>query len=123
MAGFAALLLVPPSVRIASTGDIAWCRSLGLEWREPVSLSRTLTDSQIDAVTHYVAEGGLADEVAAQARVATACTDARQDRQTLIVVVGFVVLGWLVVSRGSTSSRSSRTDDDVRSERLDGDVA
>lgn len=118
---FAALLLVPPSVLVNGTNDVASCRALGLEWREPVLLSRTLTDSGFDAVDNYVAEVGSADASEAQARMAVACADARQDRQTLIMVVGFVVLGWLVVRHGSRPS-AARVEGQASGEPSEGPV-
>ena len=82
LALFVGLLLVPPSFRSDETGGLVGCRPLGLEWRQPVSLS-----------------GATIGDSAAEVRMAEACAQARQDRQTLIIVVGFVVLGWLVVRR------------------------
>jgi hypothetical protein len=103
-----ALLLVPPSVQINGTKDLVSCRPLGLEWRDSVSLNREVTNAQVDAINRYLAASSVADAAEASTILVAACRDARQDRQTLIIVVGFVIIGWLVVRR------RPRTDEDVQ---------
>lgn len=103
-----ALLLVPPVVEIVGSHDLVTCRPLGVELRAPVSLGSGLTDSQSDAIDRYLERYPSSDRERTAARLVAACQDARQDRQTLIVVVGFVLTGWLVTRRRS-GSRASGT--------------
>lgn len=105
IAAFAALILVPPGIRIWNTGDYAWCRPIG-EWREPVSLFYRLTTSQNDAVNRYLEETSMGDRATAEELIVRACDDAREDRQTLIIVAAVVVAA--VVVRRSTSESAGQ---------------
>ncbi|UJP40853.1 hypothetical protein [Cellulomonas palmilytica] len=93
------LLLTPPGFRTGD-GERVTCRSLGFELLETVHVDGSpVTDRD------------------------AACQDARQDRQTLVVVVLAVVLGVLVVRRGRLGyddppapAGTRRDDDEVRAE-------
>lgn len=89
------LLLTPPGFR-TTTGDTVSCRAVGFELLETV---------HVDGVP-------LTDRDAA-------CQDARQDRQTLVVVVLAVVLGVLVVRRGRLGYDESPTASARRPEDAD----
>ena len=101
------LLLAPPTFRVETTGDVVTCRPIGLEWRQPVDLSGRLPSNQFDAVEHYVEQVEGADPLTVQEQLRAACGDAREDRQTLLIVVLAVVLGALVVRRGHLRTGST----------------
>ena len=115
-----ALVMVPPSYRLEGSGDIAWCRPLGLEWREPVSLYTGLTPSQNEVLNREfsldtdewfdmsVGEQERWNESSREARELSyaACDDARQDRQTLITISVAFAVGVLVVRRNRLESAS-----------------
>ncbi len=111
-----ALVLVPPSVFIEGDSSPVSCRPLGLEWREPVSLGGELTNEQIDAIDGYVNRNTLTDRAEAKQVLLAACRDARQDRQTLIIVVGFLITGWLIVRRWPNTNRDARAATDRAAE-------
>lgn len=102
------VLLAPPTFRVESTGDTVSCQSLGTAWREPVDLADRLPSDQLDAVEHVVAEVPGTDLSAAADRLRAACRDARQDRQTLLIVVLAVVIGALVIDRTRPRRSGSR---------------
>ncbi|UJP40786.1 hypothetical protein [Cellulomonas palmilytica] len=101
-----ALLLVPPSIQVKG-GDRVGCRPLGLEWRQSVGLNTELTNEQARAVNRYLDTSSVADLDDASTILLAACRDARQDRQTLIIAVGFLITAWLIVRHRQPSERQS----------------
>ena len=94
-----ALLLGPPSIQVKGADGPVGCRPLGLEWRQSVGLHTELTNAQARAINEYLDSSSAADLDDATTILLAACRDAREDRQTLIIVVGFVITGWLIVRR------------------------
>jgi hypothetical protein len=107
------LVLTPPSFQVFATGDVVTCRPIGLERRGTVPLSSS--SGADDAIDNYLADEELADdEVAARRAEAEAaairgCANARQDRQTLIMIALAGLLGALVVMRTRPAARTEES--------------
>ena len=104
--GLGWLFLSPVTLRLEGTGDVISCQPLGWGVAEEVSLLSSPVEDQ-DAIERYLVETGVADDASvsnelvdqAEANVAQYCSDARQNRQSALLVGLALSLALLVVWR------------------------